>query len=151
MRCVVQRVAEARVVVGGEVVGEVGRGLLALEGVSRDDREVDGHALADKLVNLRIFPDEEGKMNRSVLDEEGEVLLVSQFTLLGDVSGGRRPSFIAAARPEGAEPLVEQVGERIRSAGVPCATGRFGAEMSVQLVNEGPVTIVIDVVDGKAV
>lgn len=138
-------------VVDGEVVGEVGRGLLALVGVGRDDREGDADALADKLVNLRIFPDEEGKMNRSVLNEEGEVLVVSQFTLLGDVSGGRRPSFIAAARPEEAEPLVQQVAERIRAAGVRCATGLFGAEMSVQLVNEGPVTIVIDVVDGKAV
>ncbi len=151
MRAVVQRVAEASVTVGGTVVGAIGPGLLVLVGAAPGDGAAEAHALADKLVGLRIFPDDDGRMNRSVADTGGEVLVVSQFTLLADVRKGRRPSFTGAAAPELAEPLVEAVAARLAAAGVRCATGRFGAMMQVHLVNDGPVTLVIDVADARVV
>lgn len=144
MRAVVQRVREASVYVEGEAVAAMGDGLLALVGVADDDAEPDADELARKLVGLRIFPDEAGRMARSLLDTGGGLGLVSQFTLLGDVRKGRRPSFTAAAAPERAEPLVERVAQRAREAGVEVVTGRFGASMEVSLVNSGPVTILID-------
>ncbi len=149
MRAVVQRVAEASVTVDGDVVGAIGPGLAVLVGAAPGDSIADAHALADKLVGLRIFPDDDGKMNRSVADAGGEVLVVSQFTLLADVRKGRRPSFTGAAAPEVAEPLVEAVAARVEEAGVRCAAGSFGALMHVHLVNDGPVTIVIDVAGGR--
>ncbi len=149
MRAVVQRVARASVTVDGETVGEIGTGLLVLLGVGHDDGEADGRALADKLLGLRIFPDDEQRMNRSVVDVGGSVLVVSQFTLLADIRKGRRPSFTAAARPEAAASLVDHVVELMRAEGVEVATGRFGAMMDVELLNAGPVTIVMDVVDGR--
>lgn len=148
MRAVVQRVVRAEVRIAGEVVGSIGRGLLVLVGVTNGDTTEDSNALADKLVGLRIFPDQAGKMNRSVVDIEGAVLVVSQFTLHADLRKGRRPSFVEAAHPEKAEPLIEAVVERMQRA-VPTATGRFGAAMEIDLVNDGPVTIIIDVNDGR--
>jgi D-aminoacyl-tRNA deacylase len=144
MRTVVQRVSHARVLTRSEVAGEIGEGLAVLVGVTHDDTEADAMAIARKLVGLRIFPDDDGMMNRSVLDVGGSVLVISQFTLYGDVRKGRRPSFVAAARPERAEPLVDLVASAIMAEGVPVATGRFGAHMEVELVNRGPVTIVIE-------
>lgn len=144
MRLVIQRVSEARVVVDGEVVGEIGRGLLVLVGVHREDTEQDAVYLADKTVNLRIFEDEQGKMNRSLLDVGGGVLAVSQFTLYGDVRKGRRPSFIHAAPPERAEPLFQRYVEALRKHLERVETGRFGAKMQVHLVNEGPVTLIVE-------
>jgi D-tyrosyl-tRNA(Tyr) deacylase len=149
VRAVVQRVGRACVRVDGDIVAEIGRGLLALIGAADGDTAEDSVALAEKLVSLRIFPDQERRMNRSVVDAGGEVLLVSQFTLLGDVRRGRRPSFTAAAAPGVAEPLVDAVAAAIRSAGVTCLTGVFGAMMDVELVNEGPVTLVLDVTGGR--
>jgi D-tyrosyl-tRNA(Tyr) deacylase len=142
-------VSAASVVVDGEVVGEIERGLLVLLGVADGDGEAEAAAIVDKITGLRIFPDDEGRMNRSVVDVGGEVLLVSQFTLLADVKKGRRPSFVGAADPELAEPLVAWAAERVSGAGLRCATGRFGAHMAVRLQNDGPVTIVIDAVDGR--
>ncbi|MDH4351594.1 MAG: D-aminoacyl-tRNA deacylase [Gemmatimonadota bacterium] len=147
MRAVVQRVREAAVTVDEEIVGEIGPGLLVLLGIHGSDSAGDGELMARKLVGLRIFSDNEGLMNRSVADVGGSVLLVSQFTLYGDVRKGRRPSFVEAARPEHAEPLVEHVAETIRSSGVPVKQGRFGAKMAVSLTNDGPVTIVIEIPD----
>ncbi len=145
MRLLVQRVREARVEIEGETVGEIGPGLLVLVGITHEDDEAMAARLADKLVRLRIFEDEAGKMNRSVVDTGGALLAVSQFTLYGDTRGGNRPSFTAAARPEHARPLfdcfVDLVAERLGRA-VP--TGRFGADMQVHLVNDGPVTIWLD-------
>lgn len=149
MRAVVQRVLRAGVTVDGRPVGVIGRGLTVLVGVADGDGPADAVALADKLVGLRVFADGEGRMNRSVRDVGGEILLVSQFTLLGDVRRGRRPSFTAAAAPEVAEPLIQVAAARIEEAGVRCAGGLFGALMHVELVNDGPVTLVIDVVGGK--
>ena len=149
MRAVVQRVTEASVTVDSEVVDSIGAGLLVLLGVGHEDEAADAVALADKLVGLRIFGDEMGHMNRSVADVDGGVLLVPQFTLLGDLRRGRRPSFTAAAPPEVAEPLVQVVSRRIAEHGIPVHSGRFGAYMSVQLVNDGPVTIVIDLAAGR--
>lgn len=149
MRAVVQRVAEASVTVAGETVGRIGPGLAVLVGVAPGDGTADAHALADKLVGLRIFPDGEGKMNRSVVDAGGEVLVVSQFTLLADLRKGRRPSFVGAADPDHAEPLVEEVAARVAAAGVRSAGGRFGASMEVHLVNDGPVTLVMDIAEGR--
>lgn len=149
MRAVVQRVSEASVRVDGGVVGEIGTGLLVLVGVAPGDGAADGEALAAKLVGLRIFPDDEGRMNRSVVDVGGSVLVVSQFTLLADTSRGRRPSFIGAAPPEEAEPEVRRLAQMIGDRGVACPTGTFGAMMEVRLVNDGPVTLVLDVADGK--
>ena len=144
MRVVIQRVSRARVTVGGEVTGEVGRGLLVLLGITHDDTIDAARWLAEKTVGLRVFADDEGKMNRSVADVGGGVLVVSQFTLYGDASKGRRPSFVAAAPPEVAVPLYEAFVEAVRALGVPVATGRFGAMMDVELVNDGPVTLILD-------
>jgi D-tyrosyl-tRNA(Tyr) deacylase len=144
MRAVVQRVAEARVTVAGELVGEMGPGLLALVGVASGDSDADAKELAAKLVHLRVFPDAEGRMNRSLLDARGALGVVSQFTLLGDARKGRRPSYAGAAPPEHAEPLVETLLREARALGVSTITGRFRAAMRVALVNDGPVTILLD-------
>jgi D-aminoacyl-tRNA deacylase len=144
MRAVVQRVTSSRVVVSGTVVGEIGPGLLVLLGVRTGDAADQARWMADKVVGLRIFEDEQGKMNRSLQEMGGAVLAVSQFTLYGDVQKGRRPSFIDAARPEVAEPLCQAFVTAIRMHGVKVATGVFGADMAVELVNDGPVTLVID-------
>src|SRR5262245_50928597 len=144
MRAVVQRVSRSAVRIAGEVVGEIGPGLLVLLGVAPDDTPARVRWLADKVVNLRIFADDEGKMNRSVLEAGGGVLIVSQFTLYGDVSRGRRPSFVGAAGPAVAVPLYEAFVAAVRGHGVPVATGQFGADMAVELVNDGPVTLVVD-------
>lgn len=144
MRAVVQRVSHASVTVEGRVVGEIGPGLLVLLGVSIRDAEADAGYLADKVAGLRIFEDADGKMNRSVLDVGGAVLVVSQFTLFGDVRRGKRPSFDEAARPEHARELWEFFVAQIRQRGLCCETGQFQAKMSVSLVNDGPVTILLD-------
>jgi len=144
MRAVLQRVSSARVVVGGETVGEIGRGLLVLLGVEEGDGEKDARYLADKTAGLRIFEDEAGKMNRSVSDLGGEVLVVSQFTLLGDCRKGRRPGFSRAAPPESADALYRSYGQMLREGGLGVATGTFRASMEVCLVNEGPVTMLLD-------
>ena len=144
MRAVVQRVSRAKVSVGDETTGEIGVGLLVLLGVGRGDTEADVIYLAEKVIGLRIFEDESGKMNRSVGDVNGGVLAVSQFTLYGDVRRGKRPSFDDAAPPELARRLYEMFVERIRAAEMRCETGRFQAMMKVELVNDGPVTILLD-------
>ena len=144
MRAVVQRVSRASVKVEGEITGEIGRGLLVLLGVGQDDTEADADYLADKVAGLRIFEDDAGKMNLSLVDIAGAVLAVSQFTLFGDVRRGKRPSFDAAARPERARQLYEYFVSRTRSLGLRCETGRFQAMMDVELVNSGPVTILLD-------
>lgn len=144
MRAVVQRVGWARVSVGGELVGQIGPGFLVLLGVSRDDSAEDADYLAEKIANLRIFDDDEGKMNRSLLEVGGEMLVVSQFTLYGDVRRGRRPSYTDAAEPEKAKSLYEHFVQRARGFGIRVATGVFGAMMRVELSNEGPVTILLD-------
>lgn len=143
MRAVVQRVLNASVAIGGTVKGEIGRGYLVLLGIEENDTEKDLDYIAEKLLGLRVFEDEAGKMNRSVLDAGGSILLVSQFTLYGDARKGRRPSFIRAARPEKAIPLYEAMIARLRAA-LPVETGEFGADMQVSLVNDGPVTILLD-------
>jgi len=144
MRVVIQRVKSASVVTGTEVAGRIGKGLLVLLGVAISDNIEDAEYLADKSVNLRIFEDENQKMNRSLLDIGGEILVVSQFTLLGDCKKGRRPSFVNAAPPELADKLYRQFVDRIRQKKVSVKTGRFQANMAVSLVNDGPVTLVID-------
>jgi D-tyrosyl-tRNA(Tyr) deacylase len=144
MRSVLQRVREASVTVEGEVVGAIGPGLVALVGVTHEDDAAAAAKLAGKIVHLRVMDDDDGVMNRSVLDAGGEVLVVSQFTLYGDTSRGRRPSWIAAARPEHAEPLVDAVVDQLRQLGVKVATGRFRTDMQVALVNDGPVTVLLD-------
>jgi D-tyrosyl-tRNA(Tyr) deacylase len=144
MRAVVQRVSQASVTVDGEVVGAVGSGLLVLLGIGEGDGEEEARWLAHKTANLRIFSDAEGKMNLSAQDVGGAVLVVSQFTLHGDVRRGFRPSFTHAAPPEVAEPLVDLFCDAVRSEGVPVETGVFGAHMDVALVNDGPVTIILD-------
>jgi D-aminoacyl-tRNA deacylase len=144
MRAVVQRVSRAKVTVAGEVSGEIGAGLMILLGVGKEDSAVVAGALAEKAANLRIFEDENEKMNLSLLDVKGAALVVSQFTLYGDARGGRRPSFIAAATPELAKALYEEFCAALRTLGVAVATGVFQTMMSVELVNEGPVTILLD-------
>jgi len=144
VRAVIQRVTRASVTVEGRVAGEIGAGLLVLLGVSRTDNPETAAYLAEKIVNLRIFSDEAGKMNLSLLDVGGSALLVSQFTLYGDTRGGRRPSYIQAAPPEQASLLYEEFVRSIRSLGVPVHTGVFQAHMQVELVNDGPVTILLD-------
>jgi D-tyrosyl-tRNA(Tyr) deacylase len=144
MRTVVQRVAEARVEGEGRVSGSIGKGLLVLLGVAGDDTERDADYLAEKTINLRIFDDDAGKMNLSLLDVDGEVLVVSQFTLYGDVRRGRRPSYTDAAEPEKANRLYEYFVDRLRESGVKAETGIFQAMMKVSLVNDGPVTILLD-------
>lgn len=145
MRSVVQRVTWARVRVEDEVVGEIGPGLCALVGVTHDDDAAAAARLADKLWNLRVLADDDGVMNRSLADSGGGILVVSQFTLYGDTSRGRRPSWIDAARPEHAEPLVDAVVARLRDLGAEVATGRFRTHMRVELENDGPVTVLLDV------
>lgn len=145
MRAVIQRVSKAQVTVSGEEIGAIGTGLLVLLGIAPDDTEQEGRWLANKLVSLRIFPDEAGKMNLSLAEIRGEVLVVSQFTLFGDVRKGRRPSFVGAAPPELARPLYERFCDALRAEGVShVARGRFGADMAVSLTNDGPVTLLID-------
>ena len=144
MRAVVQRTREASVRVNSEVVGEIRGGLLVFLGVGREDSEKDADFLAEKITALRIFPDEAQKMNLSLLDSGGAMLIVSQFTLHGDCRKGRRPSFVAAAPPEEAAPLYERFIARVEKLGVPVAAGRFGAMMEVTLVNDGPVTLLLD-------
>jgi len=144
MRAVIQRVKQAKVTVAGEITGEIGTGLLVLLGVGREDDEAAADYLAAKTVGLRVFEDREGKMNLSVQDAGGAVLVVSQFTLYGDVRKGKRPSFDDAARPEKARALYEYFVEQVRAAGVRCETGRFQEMMDVELVNDGPVTILVD-------
>ncbi len=140
-----QRVAEARVRVDGEVVGEIGAGLCCLVGVTHDDDRDTALKLATKLWHLRVFADENGHMNRSVADTSGEVLVVSQFTLYGDTRKGRRPSFIAAAAPDEANRLIEELVAELRGFGASVATGSFGANMAVELTNDGPVTLMLEV------
>ena len=144
MRAVVQRVTRASVTVGGELIGEIGKGLVVLVGIARDDTKVEAAYLVDKIANLRIFDDEAGKMNLSVKDVDGALLIVSQFTLYGDVRRGLRPSWIEAAPPEVAEPLYEFFVRQARSSVGEVATGKFQAMMQVELINDGPVTILLD-------
>jgi D-tyrosyl-tRNA(Tyr) deacylase len=144
MRACIQRVSKAQVVVDGSVIGQIGRGLLVLLGVAQDDTEAQLTWLADKIVGLRIFEDESGKMNRSLAEVGGEMLVVSQFTLYGDCRKGRRPSFIAAAPPEQAEQMYDDFVKHVGRQGITVATGRFRAHMEVELTNDGPVTIWID-------
>jgi D-aminoacyl-tRNA deacylase len=144
MRAVVQRVSRAKVTVNGEITGEIGRGLLVLLGVGTGDTRADADYLADKIIGLRIFEDSGGKMNVSVVDIAGAVLAVSQFTLYGDVRRGKRPSFDAAAPPQSARELYEYFVENVRASGLRCETGRFQEMMRVELINEGPVTILLD-------
>jgi len=145
VRALVQRVERASVGVDGEVVGSIGIGLCVFVGVTHDDAEAEADRLVDRLAGIRIMDDDEGVMNRSVQDVGGEVLVISQFTLYGDTSRGRRPSWLAAARPEQAEPLVERVVLGLRERGVGVTTGRFRSLMSVELVNDGPATIMLEV------
>jgi len=144
MRACVQRVSQAQVSVEGEIVGRIQRGLLVLLGVAADDTAADAEQLAEKIATLRIFEDAEGKMNLALADVAGEMLVVSQFTLLGDARKGRRPSFIAAAPPELAEHLYEVFVTAVRRAGLTVATGRFRRHMDVALTNDGPVTLLLD-------
>ena len=144
MRAVIQRVTKASVAVDDQIVGEIQTGFLVLLGVEEGDTPQDMQYIAEKVPNLRIFRDEEGKMNRSLLDVGGALLAVSQFTLLGDARGGRRPSFITAARPETAVPMYEALVARWREMGIQVETGVFGADMAVSLVNNGPVTLLLD-------
>ena len=144
MRAVVQRVSRARVTVSGATVGEIGEGLMILLGIGRDDSSAVAVSMANKIAHLRIFEDDQRKMNCSLLDVKGGALVVSQFTLYGDARGQRRPSFIAAAPPEQAKLLYEEFSEALRKLGLTVATGIFQAMMEVELVNEGPVTILLD-------
>ena len=150
MRALVQRVTSAEVTVDGEVVGAIGSGLCVLLGVAHTDDEAIAAKLAAKVAQLRVFDDDAGAMNRSLLDVGGAALVVSQFTLYGDTARGRRPSWVAAARPEQAEPLVEAFTRELAALGVPVATGRFRAEMQVALVNDGPVTLMLEVSETTA-
>jgi D-tyrosyl-tRNA(Tyr) deacylase len=149
VRAVVSRVAWARVVADGELTGEIGPGLLVLVGVTHGDSEDDAAWLAAKVAALRVFDDDQGKMNRSLVDMGGGALVVSQFTLYGDARKGRRPSYVAAAPPELAAPLVEAVAKALAGVGVAVATGRFGAEMRVESAGDGPVTILLDSARGS--
>lgn len=144
MRAVVQRVSRGKVTVAGEVVGQIGQGYVVLLGVSREDTPEAADYMADKVAGLRVFEDDQGKMNRSILDAGGAVLAISQFTLYGDVRRGRRPGFDQAGRPEVAEPLYERFVAKLRAAGLTVETGRFQTHMEVELVNDGPVTILVD-------
>lgn len=144
MKALLQRVSRAKVSVGEEVVGQIGPGLVVLLGVDREDTEADSHYLADRIARLRIFPDDEGKLNLSVQDVSGEVLVVSQFTLLADTRKGNRPSFVQAAPPEKAEALFEEFVCSLRSTGLKVQTGRFRTHMLVEILNDGPVTILLE-------
>ena len=141
----IQRASDARVRVGGKVIGEIGPGLCCLIGATHNDGPESAHKLAGKIWNLRIFADENGQMNRSVADTSGEVLVVSQFTLYGDTRKGRRPSFIAAAAPDEANALIDELVSELRRLGANVATGSFGAHMAVELTNDGPVTLMLEV------
>jgi len=147
MRACIQRVSQAQVVVDSETIGQIAAGLLVLLGVAEPDTEAELTWLADKIINLRIFPDDDGKMNRSLLDTGGAMLVVSQFTLYGDCRKGRRPSFVSAAKPEKAELLYEKFVDYVAGQGGTVATGRFRADMQVTLTNDGPVTLWIDTAD----
>ena len=144
MRAFIQRVTEASVRIDGQIVGQIGAGLLVLLGVKTTDTRAEADWLAEKLPALRIFEDSEGKMNLSLQETGGELLVVSQFTLYGDARKGRRPSYIEAAQPPVSEPLYEYFVEKLRQSGIKVETGRFGADMAVSLINDGPVTIIID-------
>lgn len=144
MRAVIQRVKGSSVAIDGQTVGQCGHGLMVLIGVENGDTDRDMAYIADKVPNLRIFEDENGKMNLSLMDMGGQILAISQFTLLGDARGGRRPSFTAAARPDTAVPLYEALVEKWRGTGIHVETGVFGADMQVSLINDGPVTILLD-------
>jgi D-tyrosyl-tRNA(Tyr) deacylase len=144
MKAVVQRVRESSVSVEGRIVGSIGPGLMVLLGVAQGDTSTAADYLADKIVHLRIFEDENGRMNRSLADMGGGMLIVSQFTLLGDCRKGRRPSFIQAARPDLAESLYEYFVEQVKKKGIPVQTGIFGAMMAVSLINDGPVTLIVE-------
>ena len=144
MRAVVQRVKQSSVKVGNKIIGQIGSGLLVLLGVARGDTASDANYMVNKIINLRIFEDQDGKMNRSLLDTGGELLAVSQFTLLADCRKGRRPSFVAAAEPQQATDLYEKFVDLVREKGVSVQTGRFQAMMEVALINDGPVTIIIE-------
>ena len=144
MKAVVQRVSQGRVTVDGQVVAEIGKGLVLLLGVAPEDTLATVEQMTEKIAHLRIFEDDEGKMNLSALDVDGEAIVVSQFTLYADTRRGRRPSFIDAAKPEIAEPLVEACAEQLSARGIPTQTGVFGAHMDVALVNVGPVTILLE-------
>jgi D-tyrosyl-tRNA(Tyr) deacylase len=148
VRIVLQRVARASVTVDGSVAGSIGEGLLLLVGIEPSDTEDDVASAFEKVINIRVFPDEDGRMNRSLLEVGGSVLIVSQFTLLGDIRKGRRPSYVGAAPPEVAEPMIERLVRRFRETGVPTETGVFGAAMEVELVNSGPVTLVMSISQG---
>lgn len=151
MKAVVQRVSQAKVTVDGEVVGEIDQGLMILLGITDGDTEKDIETIVNKLINLRIFEDEAKKMNLSLLDVKASILSISQFTLYGDVRKGRRPSFSKAAAPDFAENLYNQFNEYIKAQNIQVETGRFGAMMDVSLTNDGPVTFVIESIDGKLV
>lgn len=151
MRTVIQRVSSASVDVDGSRIASIGAGILALVAVVPSDTDADVTATVDKIANLRVFPDQDGRMNRSVVDISGEVLVVSQFTLAGAIRRGRRPSFSGAAVPEVAEPMVEAVAHQFAALGLGVATGAFGAMMEVALVNDGPVTFVVDTAHGSVV
>jgi D-tyrosyl-tRNA(Tyr) deacylase len=144
MKAVVQRVTQSDVMVDGQQIGAIGNGLLVLLGVGHDDTEKQAQWLAEKIINLRIFEDQNGKMNRSLQDTGGSMLAVSQFTLLGDCRKGRRPSFVAAASPDLAEMLYERFVSLVKQTGIDVATGKFGAMMQVSLVNDGPVTLILN-------
>lgn len=148
MKAVVQRVSQSRVIVEGQEVGAIGMGVMVLLGVGREDTETQCTWLADKLVNLRIFEDADGRMNRSLLDTGGQMLVVSQFTLLGDCRKGRRPSFVAAAPPDDANRLYEAFVARVAQSGIAVQTGRFRTTMQVSLTNEGPVTLIVETPPG---
>ncbi|MBA2336301.1 MAG: D-tyrosyl-tRNA(Tyr) deacylase [Acidimicrobiia bacterium] len=149
MRAVAQRVSSASVTVDGATVAAIEHGMVVLVGVAGGDTAADADTLADKLASIRIFADDQGRMNRAVTDVAGSILVVSQFTLLADAARGRRPSFTAAATPEVAAPLVARIQSGLTERGIPVATGRFGARMAVTLVNDGPVTILLDVSGGR--
>jgi D-tyrosyl-tRNA(Tyr) deacylase len=149
VRIVLQRVSRASVTVDGSVSGAIGAGLLVLVGVEPSDSDEDIERAVEKVINTRVFPDQEGRMNLSLADTGGSALVVSQFTLLGDVRKGRRPSYTGAAPPEMAEPMIDSMVDRLRSAGVHTETGVFGAAMEVELVNSGPVTLVMTIDQGK--
>jgi len=151
MRALVQRVRKGRVSVDGKTLAQIGRGLVILLGVGEGDSEAEAHWLATKCAHLRVFADEQGKMNRSLLETQGEAIVVSQFTLYGDVQKGRRPSFVHAAPPELAEPMVERFAAILQEEGVPTQTGSFGAMMLVEIENDGPVTLMLERESGSSV